>query len=178
LIVDWRHYGEGQSGSRCASQTAIVALILARSGAVWAQATVKSPKCGFEIHFPASLHQQPITGRVFLVITRNGTREPRLRVGGNSGYIPRFGLDVVQLKPGELAVIDAGTLGYPLASLHDIPPGDYYVQAALNIYTQFHRADGHVIWAHMDQWEGQYWYSSPGNLISEPKKLHLDPAVG
>jgi hypothetical protein len=52
------------------------------------------------------------------------------------------------------------------------------VQAVLNVYTEFHRADGHVIWAHMDQWEGQQFSRSPGNLVSTPQKLHLDPSGG
>jgi hypothetical protein len=89
---------------------------------------------------------------------------------------PFFGVDVDQLQPGEPAVIDATTLGYPPDSLREIPAGDYYVQGFINVYTQFHRADGHTIWAHMDQWEGQQMFSSPGNLYSEVGKIHLDPA--
>ena len=46
----------------------------------------------------------------------------------------------------------------------------------LNVYTTFHRADGHVVKMHMDQWEGQDFPVSPGNLYSEPRKIHVDPA--
>ena len=46
------------------------------------------------------------------------------------------------------------------------------------MYTEFHRSDGHTIWAHMDQWEGQQFNKSPGNLYSEAQKVHLDPAAG
>ena len=52
------------------------------------------------------------------------------------------------------------------------------MQALVNVYTEFHRADGHTIWAHMDQWEGQQFNKSPGNLYSEVHKIHLDPAAG
>ena len=76
--------------------------------------------------------------------------------------VPFFGVDVDALAPGENAVIDGDTLGFPPTSLRDIPAGDYYVQAVLNVYTEFHRSDGHVIWAHMDQWEGQHWNRSAG----------------
>jgi len=31
---------------------------------------------------------------------------------------------------------------------------------------------------HDDQWEGQRWMRSPGNLYSTPKKVALDPAKG
>jgi hypothetical protein len=46
------------------------------------------------------------------------------------------------------------------------------------VYTRFARSDGHVIWAHLDQWEGQHWNSSPGNLVSSVERVHLDPNSG
>jgi len=65
-----------------------------------------------------------------------------------------------------------------LKSLDELEPGDYYVQALLNVYTEFHRADGHTIWAHMDEWEGQQFNLSPGNLYSDVQSVHLDPSKG
>jgi len=120
---------------------------------------------------------------MFVMITRNADREPRFQVGAytnrpGANNAPFFGVDVNQLKPGESVVIDENTLGYPPRSLRDIPAGDYYVQALLNVYTEFHRSDGHVIWAHMDQWEGQKFNLSPGNLMSEGQKVHIDPNAG
>jgi enterochelin esterase-like enzyme len=132
----------------------------------------------FEISFPASVHAQPITGRVFVMISREKEQEPRLRSGFWGDAPPFFGVDVDQLKPGESAVIDGSTLGYPTDSLRDVPPGDYYVQALINVYTRFHRADGHTIWAHMDRWEGQQFNTSPGNLYSDVHEVHLDAASG
>jgi len=73
-------------------------------------------------------------------------------------------------------VIDATTLGHPLQSLKDLPPGDYWVQPFVNVYTRFPRADGKTVWLHMDQWEGQNWKRSPGNVYGDPVKLTLDPA--
>jgi hypothetical protein len=61
-----------------------------------------------------------------------------------------------------------------LESAAEIPAGEYWVQAVLNVYTTFKRADGNTIQAHMDQWEGQKWNLSPGNLISEPVKIRVD----
>ncbi len=129
----------------------------------------------FEVSFAPAAHSQPITGRVYVVLSTKDTPEPRLQAGNwRASETPFFGLDVNDLKPGQTAVIDASTIGYPLRSLKDVPPGDYFVQAMMNVYTQFHRADGHVIWAHMDQWEGQKFDRSPGNLYSEIQKVHLD----
>jgi hypothetical protein len=132
----------------------------------------------FEISYPATLDPGPVTGRVFVVISRNGQREPRFQAGSYGGSVPFFGLDVDGLKPGDVAVIDGSTLGFPLSSLNELPAGDYYIQALLNVYTEFHRRDGRVIWAHMDRWEGQRWNASPGNLVSEVQKVRLDPGAG
>jgi hypothetical protein len=138
----------------------------------------QSSKLRFNLSFPSSVQEEAITGRVFIMVTRNDTSEPRLQAGSWRNSVPFFGLDVQDLKPDESVVIDEKTLGYPLKSLVEIPAGDYYVQALLNVYTQFERADGHVIWAHMDQWEGQRFNRSPGNLHSEVKEIHMDPAKG
>jgi hypothetical protein len=140
----------------------------------------KTPLSGlrFKLSFPASTHAEAITGRVFVVISNKENPEPRLQAGFWGDAPPLFGADVVQLKPGEAAVIDGTALGYPLASLADIPAGDYYVQALINVYTQCHRSDGHTLWVHLDRWEGQQFNRSPGNLYSEVEKAHLDPATG
>jgi Putative esterase len=132
----------------------------------------------FEISFLASAHTGAITGRVLVVISKQEKPEPRIQAGGFGETALLFGVDVNALAPDQTATIDDSTLGYPLRSLREIPGGEYYVQALVNIYTEFHRSDGHTIWAHMDQWEGQRFNISPGNLYSEVQKVHLDLAAG
>ncbi len=129
----------------------------------------------FQISFPASAHASPITGRVYLILATARTPEPRLQVGGFDSRTQFFGADVAQLAPAQPVTISTGTLGYPLADLSQLPAGDYYAQAVLNVYTEFHRSDGHTIWAHLDQGEGQQFNRSPGNLYSAVSKIHLDP---
>ena len=136
-----------------------------------AGATPSAPE--FEISFPAAAHAEPITGRLLLMLSRTNEPEVRYQVGWLNSP-PVFGMDVSQLTAGRVVVIDGKVPGFPLQSLRDLPPGEYYVQALLNVYTEFHRADGHVIWAHMDQWEGQHFNRSPGNLFSKPQKIRLD----
>ena len=68
-------------------------------------------------------------------------------------------------------------LGFPYESLAQMPAGDYYAQAMLVPYTKFSRADGHVIWVHNDQWEGQHFNTSPGNLVSDVQRVHWDPKL-
>jgi hypothetical protein len=160
--------------------------VMAGGGAlrgVWAGSQAAGIAAGagaskFEISFPASAHAGPITGRVFVVITKTDKPEPRMVAGswGDSG--PLYGVDVNALGAEQAAVIDGDTFGAPVHSLREIPAGDYYVQAILNIYTEFHRADGRTVWLHMDRWEGQHFNRSPGNLYSEVLKVHLDPAAG
>lgn len=147
-------------------------LLAAYSG----HATSASPR--FEISYPASLDNGPVTGRVFVMISKSNQSEPRLQAGSYNASVPFFGLDVNALKPGENAVVDTSVLGYPVDTLNQLPAGEYYVQALLNIYTEVHRKDGHRIWVHMDQWEGQRWNRTPGNLVSEVKRVRLDPATG
>lgn len=126
------------------------------------------------VSFPNRVHSEPITGRVLLRVSRRNVPEVRLQ----QGWLPIFGIDVNELKPGCVAVIDEGTPGAPLPSLSDLPPGDYEVQAVLNVYTEFRRADGRVIWAHMDQGEGQDFARSPGNLYSRSQTLHVIAGKG
>ena len=131
----------------------------------------------FEISFPASAHAGPITGRVFVMLAQKDSPQPMQQVGNWGGQTPFFAIDVDQLAPGHSAVVDEHAIGYPLNSVKDLPAGDYYVQALVNVYTQFPRVDGHTIWAHMDQWEGQHFTRSPGNLFSEPRRVHVDASA-
>ena len=82
------------------------------------------------------------------------------------------------LAPGKPAVIDGTVLGWPLKSVNDLPAGDYQVQAILNRYETYHRADGHTLELPPEKGEGQHWYSKPGNFYSTPQRVHLDPAAG
>ncbi len=134
-----------------------------------------SSKLQFEISFSSEAHSEPITGRVYVMISKNERREPRFQVGHG---VPFFGKDIKDLKPEERVIIDENVFGYPLESIKNIPSGEYYVQGFVNIYTEFKRSDGYKIWMHNDQWEGQRWNISPGNIYSEVKKITIDPLAG
>ncbi len=130
----------------------------------------------FAVSFPAALSARSLDGRIVLVVSNNDRQEPRFQ---NNVYNPRtqlsFGIDVEGLKPGQEAIIDGRTPGYPLESLAQIPPGDYWVQAVLHKYETFRRGDGHTVKMPMDRGEGQHWNTAPGNLLNAPKKVHIDP---
>jgi hypothetical protein len=133
----------------------------------------------FAISFPAALGAQPLDGRVLLFVSDDEKTEPRLQSDeyrANSTR-PIFGVDVDGLRPGEPVLVDGAVPGWPVASLRDIPAGDYWVQAMLARYETFHRADGHVVKLPMDRGEGQHWATKPGNFFSKPQRMHLDPAA-
>jgi hypothetical protein len=128
----------------------------------------------FTIAVDPAVRAQPLTGRVFVFVSRSAHPEPRLQYGGLADTIPFFGRDVDALPPGASATIDAATPGYPVLTPRDLPSGDYTVQALANVYTRFARADGHTIWAHADAGEGQQFTLSPGNLVSAPVHVRID----
>lgn len=130
----------------------------------------------FRVSYPEGVAESPLTGRAYVMISRTNEKEPRLQIGRTG--VPFFGRDFEELAPGEDIVLDETDLGTPVASLAEIPPGDYYVQGFINIYSEFERADGHTVWMHDDRWEGQQWERSPGNLHSAPRRVTLDPATG
>ena len=131
----------------------------------------------FELTFPASVRSEPADGRVFVIISKTMDPEPREAIKGYRA-VPFFGEDVEGLAPGRAAVVAGHSEGYPIERLSDLPAGDYFVQGLLTLYTTFRRADGHVVKMHMDQWEGQEFERSPGNLYSEPRRMHIDPKRG
>jgi putative esterase len=129
----------------------------------------------FWLSYPTSANAGPITGRAFLFVARTNKEEPRLQSGADRGSEPFFGKDVEALPAGKRVNIDWNTPGFPVENFTKLPPGDYYVQGLLLPYTRFARADGHTIWAHMDAGEGQRFNASPGSLVSEVQKVHIDP---
>jgi hypothetical protein len=124
------------------------------------------------------VEQSAVDGRVILLLSTVEEPEPRFQQLRGSNPPQVFGVDVEGLAPGEPAVIDASARGYPLESSSEIPPGEYWAQSVLNVYTTFNRADGHTIKAHMDQWEGQQWNRSPGNLVSGVERVRVEAGPG
>jgi len=133
-----------------------------------------------EVAFDEALSQEPMTGRLFLALSPDADPVPRIAAYMSArrrvARVPFFAVDVENWGPGTPVVIDAEATGYPLPSLSEVEAGDYYVQAVLNVYTRFERSDGHVIWAPMDQWEGQRWAFKPGNFVSTPTQVQIDPS--
>jgi hypothetical protein len=126
-----------------------------------------------EIAFSKEARAEAVTGMVYVAISRDNQRSP-IEQAAPTGA-PLFSRFVEGLAPGVPAAITAEDRGHPLPSLRDLPAGDYWMQPFVNVYTRFPRADGKTVWLHNDQWEGQNWKRSPGNLLGDPVKVTFDP---
>ena len=127
----------------------------------------------FEISFSRTAHAGPITGRLVLFISKTNQAEPRLLLQPRGPAI--FAIDVDQLKPDQPAIIDEKALGYPF-NLNDLPAGDYYAQAVINVYEQVRRADGKTIWVHLNDGRVEFFNNAVGNVYSDvvPVKIGAD----
>jgi hypothetical protein len=125
----------------------------------------------FTVTFPADKSAQPLDGRLLLLLSTDPGAEPRMQIDDSPRSQIVFGVTVDGWRPGQPTRVDASAWGYPIHSLKDVPAGEYTVQAVLNKYETFHRADGRTVKLHMDQGEGQHWNISPGNLYSKPQKF-------
>lgn len=141
-----------------------------------AASLARSVPLRFSISFPESRSTMPLDGRVLLMISNDTSAEPRFQISDEPETQLLFGVDVDGLAPGEDAIIDASTFGYPLESLSAVPPGRYHVQALLNRYETFRRSDGYTVKLPPDRGEGQQWNRKPGNLYSTPREVFLDPS--
>ncbi len=126
-----------------------------------------------EITIAEDARAEATTGMVYVAVSRDNKRTP-IEQAGPTGS-PLFSLPVEGLQSGAAVAITAAERGHPIPSLKDLPAGEYWMQPFVNVYTRFARADGKTVWLHMDQWEGQNWKRSPGNIYGEPVKVQFDP---
>ena len=156
---------------------ALAMLILTLALPITGFSTEEKPKAGlrFGISFPQECSKETVDGRMLLIVSSDGTNEPRFQISRGADTQLIFGINVDGLQPDDLAVVDSSVFGFPLQSISDIPPGEYWVQALLHRYETFHRADGHTVKLPMDRGEGQQWNRAPGNLYSTPEKVRIDP---
>jgi Putative esterase len=154
-------------------QQASLASASAGGNSVGAAKTEEVRGYKFDVSFPAAQSAEAIDGRLLLILSTDGTDEPRNQISNSVRTQMIFGLDVDGMKPGQAITIDDSSFGYPVRKLSDAPPRDYFVQVVLHRYETFHRADGTVVKLPMDRGEGQHWQSAPGNLYSTPQKISL-----
>ncbi|PCC74132.1 hypothetical protein SAMN02745121_08485 [Nannocystis exedens] len=117
----------------------------------------------------------PLQGRLLVLLAAGGEQEPRFMVGDDDHTAQVFGLDVEGWPSGQPIALAGDVAGYPLADWAALPAGEYRAQAVLHRYETFRRADGHVVSLPPDRGEGQQWNRAPGNLISAPQHVRIEP---
>jgi hypothetical protein len=145
--------------------------LTAAAGLAWTAAAAQT----ITVRFPASRSGTPLDGRLLLLLSNDPSAEPRMQIDDTAKSQMVFGVTVDRWKPGSPLMVGDNAQGYPRASLKDVPPGEYTIQAVLNIYETFHRADGKTIKLAPDRGEGQHWNLAPGNLLSKPRKVRIGP---
>lgn len=114
----------------------------------------------FEVTAAAGLLDAPRDGRVFVVIARSATPEPRRLIGQTGMNGPLIVARDATLGGEQAATIDSGCAAFPLRSLAQLEPGDYHVQAVFDYAVDLRMVD------------------APGNLFSDVRREKLDPAAG
>jgi len=129
------------------------------------------------VTFPKERSAGSLDGRLLFLVSTDSSAEPRRQIADGPETQLVFGTDVEGWAPGDDAWVDAKALGYPIRSLASLPRGRYWVQALLNRYQTYRRADGKVVKLPPDRGEGQQWNAKPGNLYSTPRWMQLDPRL-
>jgi hypothetical protein len=129
------------------------------------------------VRFSAARSSKPLDGRLLLLLSNDATEEPRMQIDDTPKSQMVFGMTVDGWKPDTPQTVGATAQGYPRKSLQQVPPGEYTVQAVLNIYETFRRADGKTVKLAPDRGEGQHWNLAPGNILSKPRKVRIGPGA-
>jgi len=140
-------------------------------------AAAASTPLRFSVRYGKNVASGPLDGRLIVLIAADGSKEPRLQLdieNSTDATAQAFGVDVHGWAPNKEAALEGSVLGYPVAALAALPAGDYWIQAVLHRYETFRRGDGRVLKLPPERGEGQKWNKAPGNLISTPRRVHLD----
>lgn len=134
---------------------------------------VVKPVYSIKVSFSNKVSSAAKDGRLLLMLSTDDSDEPRFQINDGLNTQLIFGLNVDHIAPDSLITFDDSVFGYPYSSLKDVPPGEYNVQALLNVYETFELSTGHTVKLPMDNGEGQQWQRSPGNLYSKPFKIRV-----
>ncbi len=131
----------------------------------------QTTQVAINVSFSDSVSTKNLDGRLLLMLSTNNEEEPRFQIGVGLKDQLIYGMNVDGLTPNKSITFNEDVFGFPIASLKDIAPGDYYVQGLLHVYETFKLSTGQTVKLPMDNGEGQQWNKSPGNLYSKPTKI-------
>ena len=90
----------------------------------------------FTVSFAAGARPEAVTGMVYVAISRVNERQTPVRQAGPVGA-PLFSVAVTDLAPGSEVRFNPAVQGHPVATLGQLPAGEYWVQPFVNVYTRF-----------------------------------------
>jgi enterochelin esterase-like enzyme len=154
-------------------RVAFVVAACAAAGHGLAMSAAQGTGPRIEITIAEDARAEATTGMVYVAFSRDNKRTP-IEQAEPTGA-PLFSVAIDALQSGTAVAITSVQRGHPIVRLDDIPAGEYWLQPFVNVYTRFARADGKTVWLHMDQWEGQDWKRSPGNIYGDPVRVSFDP---
>ena len=115
----------------------------------------------FEVTVARGLLPAPRDGRLLLVLGKTKNPEPRLSINlTDSDTAPVLGVDAKGLTTGGTVVVDQAAPVFPIGHLARLPAGKYQVQAVFDWNADLRLHD------------------APGNLVSDPLEVMLDPRQG
>ncbi len=140
---------------------------------VGCQKIAEKPTSEIQVSFNSDVSEVPMDGRLLLILSTDDSKEPRFQINDGLETQLIFGMNVDGMTPNSKITFDDTIFGFPYASLAEVPPGEYNVQALLHVYETFNLATGQTVKLPMDNGEGQQWRTSPGNLYSKPFKIRV-----
>src|SRR5207244_4250028 len=80
------------------------------------------------LQFEVASHFAPVSGRLFVVIGRMQSPEPRTMIDeAGAAAVPVLARDVRGFGTGGIATVDRSAETFPIRSLDDLQAGDYYI---------------------------------------------------
>lgn len=132
-----------------------------------------TPSITFDVSFTSD-SAEPLDGRLLLLISNDDSAEPRFQINDGPNTQLVYGQNVEGMTADQSVPFNGSQFGYPIQSINDLKPGEYWVQALLHTYETFNLSTGHTVKLPMDNGEGQQWNRSPGNLYSTPMKVTIE----
>jgi S-formylglutathione hydrolase FrmB len=135
------------------------AVIISSTIIVTTEAADSPARLSFEIFPPDQIPPGATNGRLFVILSRSSSIQPRLTLGRTGMQRPQaLARDVAAFSPGQPVTVGAKDFSFPATNLSQIPPGEYFVQALFDYNPDLRFAN------------------APENLYSKVQKAGIDPA--
>jgi hypothetical protein len=139
-----------------ASRLLILLTLLSSVGTGWTQSV---PSClTFEVGLGPQLSSVNHDGRLFIILSRTNSPEPRFSLQDTGPDAPQtLAQDLHGFGPGKVVLPQTNTFSFPLQQLAQLPSGDYFAQAVFDWNRDLRMPD------------------APSNLFTTPLKIHFEP---